>query len=59
MNTPLTKRRLAAIEEALNSRLASEINAEFGGDFELRQEDYEAARRWVQERGRRYEIKSS
>lgn len=44
----LTLRRLNAMQEALNSRLAGEINAEFGPEFEIKREDYDAALEWVQ-----------
>jgi hypothetical protein len=47
--TRLTKRRIWAIQEALRSRLAGEIKAEFGDDFELKREDYAAAEEWANE----------
>ena len=50
----LTKRRLDAIIEALNSRLAGELNAEFGDDWKgPKHEDYEAAKEWAEEEWRR------
>lgn len=45
----LTKGRLDAIIEALNSRLAGEINAEFD-EGHLKQKDYEAALTWAREK---------
>lgn len=46
----LTIRLLRAMEESLNSRLAGEIDAEFGENAEgiPKPEDYEAALAWVQ-----------
>jgi hypothetical protein len=44
---PLTKRRLEAIREALNARLAGEIDNE--GDSGIKREDYKAALEWARE----------
>jgi hypothetical protein len=47
--TSLTKRRLAAISEALNARLAGEIDVMECDDFKLTFADYEAALQWTRE----------
>ena len=49
MTTPLTGRRLNAIREALQARLAGEIDVE----SEVDRKDYEAAFRWATERSDR------
>jgi hypothetical protein len=50
VSTPLTRRRLLAIEEALHFRLAGELD-----DTSIPQEDYKAALRWVEELTRKRE----
>lgn len=54
----LTKRRLTAIIEALNARLAGEWNAEFD-EGHLDQGDYEKARAWAEEERDRREPKAT
>lgn len=47
--TRLTKRRLTAISEALNARLAGEIDVMECDGFKLKIDDYEAALQWAKE----------